>query len=61
MMMVQFFLQRGRLRTPASVSHTLLTVNTSFSNQVSVELGIHADLCVVHSIDLLKKHTEFNT
>lgn len=34
-------------------NNTALTVNTSFSNQVSVEFGIHADLCVVHAAYLL--------
>lgn len=34
-------------------SNTVLTVNTSFSNQVPVEFGIHADLCIVHAAYLL--------
>lgn len=30
----------------------VLTVDTSFSNQVSVKLGVHTDLSVVHAVDL---------
>lgn len=31
----------------------LLTVGTSLPNQVSVELGVHTDLSVIHSTDLM--------
>lgn len=38
----------------------LLTVGTSFPNQVSVELGVHTDLGVIHSANLMGQTDEFS-
>lgn len=38
----------------------LLTVGTSLPNQVSVELGVHTDLSVIHSADLIGQTEEYS-
>lgn len=52
-MLIQFVLHCCNSVGQHSDNNTVLTVNTSFSNQVSVEFGIHADLCIVHTAYLL--------
>lgn len=38
---------------PFNLQHScLLTIDSSFSYQMSMKFGVHCDLCVVHSADL---------